>query len=277
MRLTFVGTTNTYGALEKARTHFAEEARPTAATAVVLMTDGENSISFFRPEQHANAMKAAGTTIWAVGVGTEVSQTELEAIASPDQVIELEEFAELEAAFELIAGQFTPPAATDLVFSASVPAGFTLVAASAATARGTVIESGNTVAWQVDRLGAETITMTYQIRHDDVATPSGGTLTAVTNAVLTLTTPVGGAAFSEAYADVDTEVTGCSAPPPPTSCSSDRSKKSDKSAKSAKSMKSDKSSKSDKSTKSCKSGRSHKSAKTHKSGKSHKSGKGKKG
>ena len=75
------------GALEKARTHFAEEARPTAATAVVLMTDGENSTSFFRPEQHANAMKAAGTTIWAVGVGTEVSQTELEAIASPDQVI----------------------------------------------------------------------------------------------------------------------------------------------------------------------------------------------
>lgn len=208
MRLTFAGTTNTYGALEKARTHFAEEARPTAATAVVLMTDGENSTSFFRPEQHANAMKAAGTTIWAVGVGTEVSQTELEAIASPDQVIELEEFAELEAAFELIAGQFTPPAATDLVFSASVPAGFTLVAASAATARGTVIESGNTVAWQVDRLGAETITMTYQIRHDDVATPSGGTLTAVTNAVLTLTTPVGGAAFSEAYADVDTRSHG---------------------------------------------------------------------
>ncbi len=270
----FAGTTNAYGALEKARTHFAEEARPTAATAVVLMTDGENSISFFRPEQHANAMKAAGTTIWAVGVGTEVSQTELEAIASPDQVIELEEFAELEAAFELIAGQFTPPAATDLIFSASVPAGFTLVAASAATARGAVIESGNTVAWQVDRLGAETITMTYQIRHDDVAAPSGGTLTAVTNAVLTLTTPVGGAAFSEAYADVDTEVTGCSAPPPPTSCSSDRSKKSDKSAKSTKS---EKSSKSDKSTKSCKSGRSHKSAKTHKSGKSHKSGKGKKG
>ena len=270
----FAGTTNAYGALEKARTHFAEEARPTAATAVVLMTDGENSISFFRPEQHANAMKAGGTTIWAVGVGTEVSQTELEAIASPDQVIELEEFAELEAAFELIAGQFTPSAATDLVFSASVPAGFTLVAASAATARGEVIESGNTVAWQVDRLGAETITMTYQIRHDDVAAPSGGTLTAVTNAVLTLTTPVGGAAFSEAYADVDTEVTGCGAPPPPTSCSSDRSKKSDKSAKSTKS---EKSSKSDKSTKSCKSGRSHKSAKTHKSGKSHKSGKGKKG
>ena len=71
-----------------------------------------------------------------------------------------------------------------------------------------MIESGNTVAWQVDRLGAETITMTYQIRHDDVAAPSGGTLTAVINAVLTLTTPVGGAAFSEAYADVDTRSHG---------------------------------------------------------------------
>lgn len=202
------GGTNIGAGLQVARNHLNSNGAPGSARAVVLFSDGVTSNAPFGTNE-ATLLKNAGTTVFTVAVpGANIAYMQSLA-TSPTHFFNVANFAALEEAFEAIAGQITFPAATNLNFSADVPAGFTLVIGSASATKGLVAETPTGVLWLVPKLDDETVTLTYQIQHDFGAAPAGGVMTAVTNASLTLTTPKSGVPTTESYEDVTTEVTGC--------------------------------------------------------------------
>ncbi|KAK0047862.1 collagen alpha-1(XII) chain [Biomphalaria pfeifferi] len=93
-------TTNTADALNYARTtsfSTASGARPNVGKIAVVITDG-NSNDPVLTAQAAAALKQSGVTTIAVGVGTNIAQSELLAIASsPSDVFNVNDFSVLEA------------------------------------------------------------------------------------------------------------------------------------------------------------------------------------
>lgn len=209
------GFTNISDALDLSRQKLLEDGAPGAAKAVLLMTDGRANRGDPTTEGQlaaASAVKDLPARLFIVGVGTDlaVNADLLNDMASPDSFVLLGNFTALSAALDDIATQVLSfPAATALTFSADVPAGFTLVAGSASADAGTISEGTAGVSWTLDVLEDETVTLTWQIQHDPGAEPAGGTLTAVSDATLTLERPISETAFSESFADVAAEVVGC--------------------------------------------------------------------
>ena len=122
-----------------------------------VIVGGEASTSISVPSIACSGLdrgllKDAGTEIFAVDVGSGVNESKLTSIAPPGRFFRVSDFSVLEQAFLEIAGRLTFPAATALTFSASVPAGFTLVPGSEAATKGTVVLGSGAVSWTVDRL-----------------------------------------------------------------------------------------------------------------------------
>jgi uncharacterized protein YegL len=211
------GWTNITAALDLARFRLQVDGLPNSAKAVVFMTDGvatRGGTTDAEQIASAAAVKALPARLFVVGVG-QVNAPLLQTMASPGDFVLMSDFDDLGDAFDDIATQaLVFPAAKDLTFSADVPAGFTLVPGSASASKGTATEGAGMVSWSIAELLDETVTLTYQIQHDVVAAPAGGTLTAVTNAQLALTTPVSNNSYSESFADETTEVTACDTTPP---------------------------------------------------------------
>ncbi|KAH9509509.1 hypothetical protein Btru_046066 [Bulinus truncatus] len=93
-------TTNTADALDYARTNSfttASGARPNVGKIAVVITDG-NSNEPARTATAAQALKQSGVTTIAVGVGSNIAQSELQAIASsPSNVFNVNDFTVLDA------------------------------------------------------------------------------------------------------------------------------------------------------------------------------------
>lgn len=210
------GSTNTAQALEAAYQHLQSYARPNAARAVVLMTDGYPTTSGSIGK--AQQLRAAGVRVFVVGVGTDLNPQEMTSVADPGAYYPVADFDGLTTAFEDIAGQISYPAATNLTFTATVPsgAGVYTIPASISADKGTTSYDAGTgvITWTVDRLAAETATLTIPIGHDAAAAPQGGTLVALDNVSLELTTPKSGSPVTETFADVEAIVEGCDTTPP---------------------------------------------------------------
>lgn len=185
--------------------------RPGATRVLLLLTDGLST----QPTAalaSANLAKAQGIRVFALGVaGADIN--ELRALASsPGNAFFVTQFDQLEAAFAQIAEAIVLPAARNLTFSAQVGAGLTITGTPTAS-RGAAVVTGNGIRLSLANLGAETVTLEYEVTHDPAIAPEGGELLAVTNARLQLQVPQTGGAFSEEFEDQTTNVL-CDTTPP---------------------------------------------------------------
>jgi von Willebrand factor type A domain len=212
------GTTNITAALDTARLKLLSGGLPTSAKAVVFMTDGQATAGNTAPSAQlaaATAVKNLPARLFVVGVGLDVNTSLLMQMASPSSFVLIASFDALAAAFDEIANQVRVlPAARNVLFSATVATGFTLVPGSGSATKGSVTQGSSGVTWSLLALEGETVTLTFQIDHDEVAQPGGGTLTAVTNPRLILTRPISNTPFAENFDDVQADVVGCDVTPP---------------------------------------------------------------
>ncbi|MBI4521896.1 MAG: VWA domain-containing protein [Gemmatimonadetes bacterium] len=222
------GKSDYAGSFTRARDMFTNSGRPGSVRFVVFVTDGnggpENSAT-----DAANLLKGDGVRIMGIVVGGTQSDISFAAtLATPDalgaQSFWGSTFPNLASTdpmvnpFYSIGNQIgsTPgpaAAATNLTFSANVPSGFTLVSGSAVASKGSASLAGNAVTWTIGTLVSETITLTFEVEHDDAAAPAGGMLTALTNARLTGTDPSGDS-INESLTDKQVDVQGCDITPP---------------------------------------------------------------
>ena len=138
---------------------------------MVLFTDGGWNVGG-NPHDAAEAAKAQGTVIFAIGLGS-VNQTALEDLASdpPEEHVYITPNAsELKEIFEKIAKTLVP-AGTNIEVIDTVNSHFAVSGESAT--KGTVTKVGNVITWTIRELMTETATMTYTATHDN--TQPGGT------------------------------------------------------------------------------------------------------
>ncbi len=140
---------------------------------MVVFTDGQNNTGANPSTAAANA-KAAGTEIWAIGLGS-VNAAQINDIASdPDSAhafITPSE-SELEGIFEGIGADIVVPAATDVELVDTVDSNFSIANVSAS--KGTASVSGNQITWTIGELVTETVTLNFDAVHDPNGL--GGTL-----------------------------------------------------------------------------------------------------
>lgn len=99
------GITATGAAINLAQRHLASNQRQGVNHIIIVLTDGE-SYTGPDPIAAANAARAAGSELFAIGVGDLVNRAELEGIASQPSasyVFEVADFASLQAALAPVA------------------------------------------------------------------------------------------------------------------------------------------------------------------------------
>lgn len=100
------GITATGAAINLAQRHLASNQRQGVNNIIIVLTDGE-SYTGPDPIAAANAARAAGAELFAIGVGNLVNRAELEGIAnqpSANYVFEVTDFASLQMALAPVAG-----------------------------------------------------------------------------------------------------------------------------------------------------------------------------
>lgn len=145
--------------------------QPSSQKQMVIFTDGATTAGG-NPGAAAAAARAAGTEIFAIGLGS-ANVTQLNNWATdPDSshVFLATDSDALQAIFEAIGAAIVVPAATNVQVVDTVDSHFTVSAESAS--KGTVVRIGNELTWSIPELGTETVTMTYTVTHD--ATTPGG-------------------------------------------------------------------------------------------------------
>ncbi|HYF80581.1 MAG TPA: PKD domain-containing protein [Symbiobacteriaceae bacterium] len=138
---------------------------------MVVLSDGGSSRT--AAYAAANAAKAAGTEIFSIALGTGADVTLMGNIASPPQDTHYfftPTTEQLEQVYQSIANSATGAAATNVMVTAALDAGFTLaddlLITPAPTSR-----VGNTLTWTLPELKGETKSFSYQVQH---AGPGGG-------------------------------------------------------------------------------------------------------
>lgn len=174
---------------------------PASNNKMVVFTDGVNNTGANPTTAAANA-QAAGTEIWAIGLGG-VNAAQINAIASdPDSehafITPSED--ELEAIFEGIGADIVVPAASNVEVVDTVDGNFSI--ANAAVTKGNVAVSGNDITWTIDELGTETVSLTFDAVHN--LTGLGGTL--AVNPTVTYSDTEG---HSVSFPNPTVDVSGC--------------------------------------------------------------------
>lgn len=144
---------------------------PDSTKIMVVFTDGENNRGA-DPTTAASNAKAAGTEIFAIGLGS-VNTAQLNSIASdPDSehVFITPDSDDLEAIFNAIGAAIVAPAATDVTVVDTVSDNFSVTAPTAS--KGTVNQLGNELTWEIDEIGTESVSLSFTATHD--ATKPGG-------------------------------------------------------------------------------------------------------
>jgi uncharacterized protein YegL len=170
--LTSSTTTNHTDAIETAQAELAGS-MPTNTKQMIIFTDGVSEPAGANGLTAATNAKAAGTEIFAIGLGNSINVAQLQAWASdPDatHVFIAPTPADLDAIFEAIGAAIVVPAATNITVVDTVDSHFSV--SGAAASKGIVNTVGNVVTWTIDELGTETVTLTFTATHD--ATKAGG-------------------------------------------------------------------------------------------------------
>lgn len=100
------GMTATGAAINLAQSHLTSNQRQGAKNVIIVLTDGESNTGP-NPITAANAARAAGSELFAIGVGGLVNRAELEGIAnqpSASHVFEVTDFPSLQAALAPVIG-----------------------------------------------------------------------------------------------------------------------------------------------------------------------------
>jgi Mg-chelatase subunit ChlD len=164
------GFTNHEAAISLAQSTLAGS-MPTNTKQMIVFTDGVTTAGG-NPDDDAAAARAAGTEIFAIGLGT-VNVGQLNAWATdPDSehVFIAPTSANLQTIFEAIGAAITVPAATNVVVTDTINGHFSV--SGPVASKGTVSQAGNVLTWSITELQTETVTLRYTATHD--ATTSGG-------------------------------------------------------------------------------------------------------
>lgn len=100
------GSTATGSAINLAQSHLTSNQRQGAKNVIIVLTDGESNTGP-SPIAAANDARAAGSKLFAIGVGRLINRAELEGIAdqpSASHVFEVTDFASLQAALAPVVG-----------------------------------------------------------------------------------------------------------------------------------------------------------------------------
>lgn len=164
------GNTNHEAAFQTAQAELAGS-QPGSAKTMILFTDGV-TVGGGNPDDDAAAARAAGTEIYAIGLGSaDVNALNTWATdPDADHVFVAPSSGDLEAIFEAIGAAIVVPAATGATVVDTVNAHFAVTGPVAD--KGVVNQAGNVLTWTVGQLDTETVTMTYTVTHD--ATQPGG-------------------------------------------------------------------------------------------------------
>ena len=164
------GGTNHEAAFQTAQAQLAGS-QPANAKKMIIFTDGQTTVGG-DPDNDAAAARAAGTEIFAIGLG-DIDINQLRDWATdPDSshVFIAPTSAQLQAIFEAIGAAIVVPAATDITVVDTVNGHFSV--SGAAVSKGSVGQAGNALTWTIDELNTETVTLTYTATHDP-AQPGG--------------------------------------------------------------------------------------------------------
>jgi hypothetical protein len=199
--------TATDAGLQAAETMLAG-GRPGVPKVVVVMTDGAYNIGA-NPAIRAAAMRAAGTRIFAVGVGSGIVTARLLDLAgTADNVFQIANFDDLEATFQEILTVLTP-AGQDLAYHVTVAPDWTLSAPTASA--GLVAPAPGGFDWTLAKLDATTptqVTISYTLTHTGA---TGGLLQPQQVAHLQWTD--GSAGLQQADFDAAATQVDCNLPP----------------------------------------------------------------
>ncbi|MFD1149650.1 vWA domain-containing protein [Saccharothrix hoggarensis] len=146
---------------------------PGNSKTMVVMTDGVTTVGSDASDDAA-AARAAGTVIFGIGLGA-VDSTEIKDwTTDPDAThyYEAPTPAQLQEVFAAIGAAIVVPAATNVTVVDTVAPQFSV--SGAAVSKGAVAQAGNQLTWTVDKLGTETVTLTFTATHLPAA--GGGAL-----------------------------------------------------------------------------------------------------
>lgn len=148
--------------------------QPTRNQLVIVITDGNATERTSDTASSSNALQAIAT-VFAVGVGSGISQATLDTIASgpgQDNTFSAANFDDLAALLETIVAAVTVPGATNPRFTVSLASGWDLVTSSATASTGTLSAvTADGLTWSRADLGDEVVTVTYDVTHE--GTPCG--------------------------------------------------------------------------------------------------------
>ncbi|ONI86729.1 hypothetical protein ALI22I_24235 [Saccharothrix sp. ALI-22-I] len=166
------GLTNHSAAISTGQAQLAGSL-PGNAKKMVIMTDGETTEGGDASDDAA-AARAAGTEIFGIGLGS-VNEAEIQDwTTDPDGTHYF--FApgadDLQEVFEAIGAAIVVPAATGVTVVDTVAPQFSI--SGAAVSKGVVNQAGNQLTWTIDKLGTESVTLTFTATHLPAA--GGGAL-----------------------------------------------------------------------------------------------------
>lgn len=162
--------------IQQGRAIFAASApRPEATQFMIVLTDGQNNRTSVGTQNPAvnlaavvNDAKAAGIKLLAIGVTSNVAETEIELIASDIPGVQTAFFTPDFASLTQIIGQLTAaivsPGSTNVTVNVDVMPRFPVT--SAVASAGAVAVTGSTVTWTLPSLGSGGQTLMLDHLHD---------------------------------------------------------------------------------------------------------------
>lgn len=196
------GLTNHVSAINTAQAQLAGS-EPTHSKDMILFTDGETTEGG-NGQAEADAARAAGTVIFAIGLGS-VNTGQLNGWATdPDatHVFITPDSGDLQTIFQTIGAAIVVPAATNVQVVDTVSNHFSVSGVSAS--KGSVAQVGNVLTWTINKLGTEVVTLVYTATHDN--TKAGGS--ELVNDLVTYTDDAG---LTVTFPNPAVKVGGCAA------------------------------------------------------------------
>jgi hypothetical protein len=185
--------------------------RPTAPKVIIVETDGVWTPGH-DPSSYALGLVAAGTSVFAVGVGSGVNPAQLQAIAGNDasHVFSASNYALLETAMNNALLDVVP-AATHLTYTETVAPGWTITGATASA--GIASYSATGVSWSLASINSPTptsVTITYTEQHTGL---TGGPAVPLNTSAHLNYVDDGGGSQAVDYGSRPVSVSGCNHPP----------------------------------------------------------------
>ncbi len=165
--LVAIGQTNHAAAIQAAQDELAGS-EPDNTKDMIIFTDGNSVPSSAHGQAEAAAARAAGTEIFAIGLGDSIDVSQLNGWATdPDSehVYLAPDADDLQEIFEEIGAVIIQPAGTNIEVLDTVNNHFGI--SDVVASKGTVEIIGNVINWTIDKLMTETVTLTYTATHDN--------------------------------------------------------------------------------------------------------------